>query len=108
MNIEEYKDTYKIPLGAKVIIKECHSQPAVVGKSGKVCAWLAESESKYPLLVKLDEPVNIPTNVEGLFAQYQGPHYCRPDELEQVLDVPEVFNFEDTEVKDDAGDKGKE
>jgi hypothetical protein len=93
MEINEYKDFYKIPIGTKVIIKECHSMPQIVGKAARVAGWMDAETAGYPLMVMLDEPVYIPVAGYGIATQFQGPHICRPDELTVVgaLDIPDVF-----------------
>lgn len=96
----------EITLGSKVIIKECHSMPQVVGKTGVVKALLFVDESNpYPMYVWLDEPIIMEQKmpIGGIVIQipWQGPHLCRPEELalvgEEKPDVPDVFNkaFED-------------
>lgn len=98
MNISEYLDVYKLPIGTKVIVKECHSRPEVVGKGAKVAGWVDPDYFHYPLMVMLDEPVYLPLPGAPLAIPFQGPHFCRPDELEVVGgDVPDIYkkSFED-------------
>lgn len=98
---EEF-DMGEIVLGSKVTIKECHSMPQIVGKTGVVKALLlVDAKNKYPLSVVLDEPVIIQQDgpIPGMTIgiHFQGPCYCRPDELELVGEtkpviIPDAFN----------------
>ncbi len=98
MNVSEYPKFYLIPIGTKVIIKECHARPEVVNKSGFVAGWVDVEKFSYPLMVMLDEPVFIPVPGVGIGLPFQGPHFCRADELTVVGgDIPDAFkkSFED-------------
>ena len=96
----------EIVLGSKVIIKECHSLPQIIGKTGVVRAlMLVDEENKYPLLVILDEPIKFTqeTPIPGLALtqDWRGPHYCRPEELTLVGSAPETKgNIPDYLIKD--------
>ncbi len=106
----------EITLGSKVIIKECHSMPQIVGKTGVVKALLLVDENNpYPMYVWLDEPITLEQKAPfgGIVIQipWQGPHLCRPDELslvgndpEMKGNIPDVFNkaFDDKEQEDDG------
>jgi hypothetical protein len=97
MEINEYAAHFIYPIGAKVKIKECHKMPEIVGKTGAVTGWCDKEKMGYPLMVVLDEPVFIPIAQlgGGLAVPYQGPHFCRPEELEsadiKLLDIPDAF-----------------
>lgn len=102
----------EIGLGSKVTIKECHGMPQIVGKTGVVKALLLVDENnKYPLSVILDEPVVLeqPGPLPGMtiLVKFQGPCYCRPDELElvEVPKVPDAFNkaFKDEQKPPETG-----
>jgi hypothetical protein len=85
----------EVKLGDKVIIKECHSMPQIVGKQGRVVAqYIPEYREKYALDVLLDEPIDLPLpaimlgGMGNLKAEIRGPFPFRPDELELVNDKP--------------------
>lgn len=92
MDINEYAEFYKLPIGTKVIIKECHSRPEVVGKAATVAGWVDTELFHYPLIVMLDEPVYLPIPGAPLAIPFQGPHFCRADELELLGgDIPDII-----------------
>ena len=79
-------------IGDKVEIKECHKQPELVGKIAKVVAMVDPEESKYPVAVKIDEPIEI--DIPGGVFKTSGPFMFREDELEPAdpnKGVPEAF-----------------
>jgi hypothetical protein len=83
-------------LGDKVIIKECHSIPALVGKKAKIVGLVDPELTKYPLQVLLiDKPVEVQTPLgTGLS---KGPFPFREDELEHLdpnHGIPYVFTKE--------------
>lgn len=98
---EEF-DMGEIVLGSKVTIKECHSMPQIIGKTGTVKALLfVDEHNKYPLSIVLDEPVVIeqaePIPGMTIGISWAGPYFCRPDELELVGEtkpaiIPDAFN----------------
>ena len=102
MDINECLEFYGIPIGAKVIIKECHAQPAVVGRAAKVTGWVNAETFGYPLMVYLDEVIYIPVPGAGIGIPFRGPHFCRPDELQLVSDIPDIISkaFEEDDKKD--------
>ena len=80
-------------LGDKVIIKECHSTTALVGKEAKVVALVDPELTKYPVRVLLTkEPIETETPWgSGLSI---GPFPFREDELEPYdpnHGIPDVF-----------------
>lgn len=112
--------TEEIKLGSKVVIKECHSMPQVIGKTGVVKALLlVDEENKYPMYVWLEEPIMIEQKapIGGIVLQipWQGPHLCRPEELQLVGtgepeikgDVPNVFKKAMDEKPPEEGKDGK-
>ncbi len=105
MDIKDYLETYKYPIGQKVKIKECHSRPELVDKLGKVAGWVDAEILNYPLMVFLDEPIFIPV-APGvpLAVPFQGPHFCRPEELEPISDIPDMF----LQAFENKGDNSKE
>jgi hypothetical protein len=80
-------------LGDKVIIKECHSVPELVGKEAKVVVLIDPELTKYPLQVLLiNDPVEVQTSLGK--ASSQGPFPFREDELEPFdpnHGIPDVF-----------------
>lgn len=83
-------------LGDKVIIKECHSLPALVGKEAKVVVLVDLQLTKYPIQVLLSgDPVETKTSLGCGWSK--GPFQFREDELE-LLDpdhgIPDVFTKE--------------
>lgn len=102
INPQEEFDMGEIVLGSKVTIKECHSMPDLVGKTGTVRALLfVDEHNKYPLYVTLDEPFMItqagPIPGMTIGIPWVGPHFCRPEELELVGEtkpsiIPSAFD----------------
>jgi len=80
-------------LGDKVIIKECHSMPALVGKEAKVVVLVDPELAKYPIHVLLSgDPIKIGTSFGARLSK--GPFTFREDELEPVdpnHGIPEIF-----------------
>ncbi len=79
-------------IGDKVVIKECHKMPDLVGKAAKVVAMVDPEADKYPVKVNLDEPLEVPHPMGKL--QLTGPFEFREDELEPAdpnLDIPQAF-----------------
>lgn len=77
-------------IASKVVIKECHSLPQLVGKKAKVVAIADPQVAKYPftvILVDEEEPVTFETPLGGV--QTRGPFGFREDELELVDESPE-------------------
>jgi hypothetical protein len=99
MEPNEYIAFYQFPIGTKVTIKECHAKPELAGKAGVAAGWVDKEMFGYPLMVYLDEPIYIPITQlgGGIAVPYQGPHFCRPDELTVVgkpaNDIPDAFKF---------------
>ncbi len=83
-------------LGDKVIIKECHSIPALVGKEAKVVVLIDPQLTKYPIQVLLSgDPVETKTSLGSGWSQ--GPFQFREDELEPLdpdHGIPDVFTKE--------------
>ena len=82
--------------GDKVEILECHKNPVLVGKTAEVMEISEDAEVKYPVAVKLDEPIDIPTPVGNLLVL--GPFAFREDELkltEPDKGIPDAFTKED-------------
>lgn len=106
MNIEDYPKIYQIAIGTRVIIKESQSMPQVVGKIGKVCGWVDPETFGSPLMLMLDEPVYFHVAPGVPFAMaFQGPLYCRPNELTIIGDVPDIFSKAfDENPKKEGGD----
>jgi hypothetical protein len=104
----------EIVLGSKVIIKDCHCLPQIVGHTATVKALLfVDAHNKYPMYVTLDEPVTItqPGPIPGMTISisWEGPYYCRPEELALVgeTNVPDAFNkaFQDKQKPPEHGEK---
>lgn len=79
-------------IGDKVKILECHKMPDLVGKIAKVVAMVDPEQSKYPIGVELDEPIDMEVQMGTL--KTGGPFGFREDELELVSpdqDIPEAF-----------------
>ena len=95
MEINEYVAFYQLPIGTKVHIKDCHARPQLAGKAGFVAGWLDKKKFGYPLMVYIDEPIYIAIPGIGLAAPFEGPHFCRPDELlvdgAPLTDIPDAF-----------------
>lgn len=82
-------------VGDKVIIKECHKMPELVGKSATITA-MGEPGSAYPFAVTLDEPIQKMVKMQlpggGMLAgqaMVAGPFGFREDELE-ATDKPDT------------------
>ncbi len=69
-------------LGDKVIIKECHKIPDLVGKEAEIIALVKPEMAKYPIQVELTEPIKMETPFGTL--ETKGPFPFREDELELV------------------------
>jgi hypothetical protein len=88
-------------VGDKVIIKECHKMPDLVGKEAKVLSMADPEIVQYPVLVMLPEPMIL--KLETPFGPGEvhvaGPFPFREDELEVMVakDIPDEFKkaFED-------------
>ncbi len=83
-------------LGDKVVIKECHSIPALVGKEAKVVVLVDPELAKYPIRVLLTgDPIETETPLGSGWSK--GPFHFREDELE-TLDpdhgIPDIFTKE--------------
>jgi hypothetical protein len=116
---EEKQMSTEITLGSKVVIKECHSMPQLIGKTGVVKALLmVDATNPYPMYVWLDEPIQmsqaLPIPGVSIQQEWRGPHLCRPDELALVgseqTNIPDAFNkaFDEKppeEKKDDGSSK---
>jgi hypothetical protein len=102
LEFAQYLDTFKLLIGTKVTIKECHARPEVNGKKGAVMGWVNPSTFGYPLMVYLDEPVYFQMGNTGLAVPFQGPHFCRADELlvDGIAGIPDIFNWDDKENGD--------
>ena len=83
-------------LGDKVVIKECHSIPALVGKEAKVVVLIDPELAKYPIHVLLSgDPIKTETPFGSGWSQ--GPFPFREDELEPLnpdYGIPEIFTKE--------------
>ena len=116
---KEVNVSTEITLGSKVVIKECHSMPQLIGKTGVVKALLmVDATNPYPMYVWLDEPIQmsqaLPIPGVSIQQEWRGPHLCRPDELALVgseqTNIPDAFNkaFDEKppeEKKDDGSSK---
>jgi hypothetical protein len=110
MEINDYLKVYQIPIGTKVVIKESHKLPELIGKTGTVVGWMDAESFGYPLMVTLDEPIYIPLPGMPLAMPFQGPHPCRPEELtvsggevhEFKGEIPQAFK---DSLDDNKGDK---
>ena len=79
-------------IGDKVKIVECHKMPDLVGKIAKVVSVTEADKAEYPILVELEEPIELPHPLGKLMAT--GPFMFREDELEPAdpnKGVPEAF-----------------
>jgi len=90
--MEDYPKIYQIPIGAKVTINECPSIPQSVGKEAAICGWVDPQKFGSPLMLMLDETIYLPIPGAPIAVAFQGPVYCRPDEVAVVGNVPDVFN----------------
>jgi hypothetical protein len=83
-------------LGDLVIIKECHSIPALVGKEAKVVALVDPELAKYPIQVLLmGGPIEMETSSGSGWSQ--GPFPFRENELEPLdpdHGIPDIFTKE--------------
>ncbi len=83
-------------LGDKVVIKECHSIPILVGKEAKVVVLVDPELTKYPIHVLLSgDPVKMETPSGPGWSQ--GPVRFREDELESLdpnHGIPDIFTQE--------------
>jgi hypothetical protein len=80
-------------LGDKVIIKECHSIPALIGKEAKIVVLVDPELTKYPVQVLLTEEA---IKMETMFGSglSKGPFRFREDELEHLdpdHGIPDIF-----------------
>ena len=91
MSMGEYPKIYQIPIGAKVTIKECLFLPQVVGKKATITGWVDPEKLGFPLMLMLDEMMYLPVAGAPIAVAFQGPVYCRPDEVAVVGTVPDVF-----------------
>lgn len=79
-------------IGDKVIIKECHSIPALVGKEAKIIAKADTEISPYPIFVELIEAIEQELPIGTLMVK--GPFGFREDELEAAdpnKGIPDAF-----------------
>lgn len=82
-------------IGDKVVIKECHKMPDLVGKEGKIIAAADPKyvgEGDYPFIVELIDAVEMETPMGKL--QFTGPVGFREDELEladPTKGIPDAF-----------------
>lgn len=104
----------EIKLGDKVIIKECHSIPQIVGKKARVVAqYIPEYREKYEFDVLLDEPFDMPLSVimlggmGQLKAEVRGPFPFRGEELDVVDDKPTEIPDAFKDAFGDDKDKSK-
>jgi len=84
-----------VKIGDKVKILECHKMPALVGKIAKVVTMNDPETNKYPIEVKLVEPIEQEVEVGTL--AISGPFGFREDELELAdpnHGVPDAFTKE--------------
>jgi hypothetical protein len=82
-----------VNLGDLVIIKECHSIPALVGKEAKVVALVDPELTKYPIHVLLSGDL-IKTETPFGSGWSQGPFPFREDELEPIYPnhgIPHIY-----------------
>jgi hypothetical protein len=83
-------------LGDKVIIKECHSIPALAGKVAKVVVLVDPELTKYPIHILLTgDPIETQTPIG--FGLSKGPFGFREDELEPYNPnhgIPGIFTKE--------------
>lgn len=76
-------------IGDKVIIKECHKLPDLVGREAKIIAEVDAELANYPFQVLLTEQIELDTPVGKV--ETKGPFGFREDELEPVAKVPKAF-----------------
>lgn len=75
-------------VGDKVIIKECHKIPELVGREAKVVAVVEPELAHYPIKVMLiGDPITFETPFGG--GTTEGPFGFREDELE-IQQLPEL------------------
>jgi len=82
-------------VGDKVIIRECHKIPELVGKEATIIAELSPDVSKYPYQVVLTgEKLSFSHPMLGQ-GQTSGPFAFREEELElatpEPVPIPDVF-----------------
>ncbi len=80
-------------IGDLVLIRECHSIPALVGQEAKVVVLADPELAKYPVQVLLTgDPIKMVTPSGSVLSK--GPFHFREDELEPLdpnHGIPEVF-----------------